>query len=187
MAIYLRQVCLVAARLEPVTEALSQVFSIPVCHVDPAVSAFGLENCILAVGSQFLEVVAPIGENTAAGRFLERRGGDGGYMVICQALSRVEQAALRGPGLRSRACALLTKRSAAAGTSCSCILPTWEPPFSRWIGTSRQSPTATGHLPAAAGRTWCRPRWWLTSSPSSCRAAIRSGWPGVGRRWLEPS
>src|SRR5690606_39212907 len=49
MAIYLRQVCLVAARLEPVTEALSQVFSIPVCHVDPAVSAFGLENCILAV------------------------------------------------------------------------------------------------------------------------------------------
>ena len=31
-----------------------------------------------------LEVVAPTQDNTAAGRYLQRRGGDGGYMVITQ-------------------------------------------------------------------------------------------------------
>ena len=36
------------------------------------------------VGNQFLEVVAPVKDATAAGRYLERRGGDGGYMVILQ-------------------------------------------------------------------------------------------------------
>jgi hypothetical protein len=32
----------------------------------------------------FLEVVSPTRESTTAGRLLERRGGDGGYMVILQ-------------------------------------------------------------------------------------------------------
>jgi len=36
------------------------------------------------VGNQLLEVVAPFKEDTAGGRYLERRGGDGGYMVITQ-------------------------------------------------------------------------------------------------------
>ena len=54
------------------------------CYVDPGVGAFGLENNLMPVGRNFLEVVAPIQENTAGGRYLERRGGDGGYMVITQ-------------------------------------------------------------------------------------------------------
>ena len=37
---------------------------------------------MLPVGRCFLEVVAPTREGTAAGRYLERRGGAGGYMVI---------------------------------------------------------------------------------------------------------
>lgn len=95
MAIHLRQICLVADRLAPAVDDLRAVFSIPVCHVDPGVGKFGLENALLAVGTQFLEVVAPLRDGTAAGRFLQRRGGNGGYMVICQAASLEEQAGVR--------------------------------------------------------------------------------------------
>lgn len=95
MAIHLRQICLVADKLAPAVRDLSDVFSIPVCHVDPGVGKFGLENSLLVVGTKFIEVVAPVRENTAAGRFLERRGDNGGYMVICQAPSLDEQAELR--------------------------------------------------------------------------------------------
>ncbi|MGM0571351.1 VOC family protein [Marinobacter sp.] len=95
MSIYLRQICLVAEELAPVVEQIENLFGVPVCHRDPEVATFGLENALFAFGSQFLEVVAPIREGTAAGRFLERRGGPGGYMVICQATSLEEQAGVR--------------------------------------------------------------------------------------------
>jgi|TARA_R110002124_G_scaffold287256_1_gene471968 hypothetical protein len=85
----------VAEKLAPVVDDLSEALSIAPCFVDPAVGKFGLENTLLAVGSKFIEVVAPVEPNTAAGRFLERRGGDGGYMVICQSPTLQEQAQLR--------------------------------------------------------------------------------------------
>lgn len=84
MSIRLRQICLVAAKLAPVVEDLKAIFALEVCFVDPAVATFGLENSLFPVGGNFLEVVAPVRDNTAAGRYLKRRGGDGGYMVICQ-------------------------------------------------------------------------------------------------------
>ncbi len=84
MWLRLRQICLVASELAPVIDDLTQVFGIEVCYVDPGVGRFGLENSLMPVGNQFLEVVAPVQEGTAAGRYLERRGGDGGYMVITQ-------------------------------------------------------------------------------------------------------
>lgn len=84
MWLRLRQICLVARELEPVVDALKDVFGLEVCHRDPNVSIFGLENALLPIGNQFLEVVAPVEEHTAAGRYLERRGGEGGYMVITQ-------------------------------------------------------------------------------------------------------
>jgi len=40
--------------------------------VDPGVRVFGLTNGVFALGDQFLEVVVPTEENTAAGRFLDR-------------------------------------------------------------------------------------------------------------------
>jgi len=89
--LYLRQICLVAARLNDSVGPLCRLLGTPVAHVDPEVEKFGLENSLLAIGTQFLEVVAPIREGTAAARYLDRRGGDGGYMVITQALSRAEQ------------------------------------------------------------------------------------------------
>jgi hypothetical protein len=38
----------------------------------------------MPVGTTFLEVVAPTREGTTAGRLLDRRGGDGGYMILLQ-------------------------------------------------------------------------------------------------------
>ena len=95
MTIQLRQICLVAETLEPVIDDLTAIFGINRCYVDPGVAHFGLENTLLAVGRNFLEVVAPIQENTAGGRYLQRRGGDGGYMVITQADTLANQQAVR--------------------------------------------------------------------------------------------
>ncbi len=84
MWLRLRQIALVAAELAPVEKDLIDVLGVKVCFRDPGVAHFGLENALFPVGHQFLEVVAPTQENTAGGRYLERRGGDGGYMVITQ-------------------------------------------------------------------------------------------------------
>jgi Glyoxalase-like domain len=84
MWLRLRQVALVAEQLAPVVDNLHDVFGLEVAFRDPGVARFGLENAVLPVGNQFVEVVAPVREGTAGGRYLERRHGDGGYMVILQ-------------------------------------------------------------------------------------------------------
>jgi hypothetical protein len=84
MRLRLRQIALVAHQLEPVLDDLRAVLSIEVCYRDPGVARFGLENALLPIGNQLLEVVAPTRPGTAGGRYLERRSGDGGYMVITQ-------------------------------------------------------------------------------------------------------
>lgn len=84
MWLRLRQIALVAETLAPVEQALCRVLGVRVCFRDPGVAHFGLENALFPVGNQFLEVVAPTQPNTAGGRYLERRGGAGGYMVITQ-------------------------------------------------------------------------------------------------------
>jgi len=63
---------------------LSRAFGWPAPFHDPGVGVFGLINAVFAVGDTFVEVVAPARSDTAAGRYLERRGGDGGYMAIFQ-------------------------------------------------------------------------------------------------------
>ncbi len=80
----LRQIALVAETLEPHNTHLIEVLGLGRPHRDPNVGVFGLENVVLPVGGDFLEIVAPVKENTSAGRFLGRRGGPGGYMVIVQ-------------------------------------------------------------------------------------------------------
>ena len=101
MTIQLRQICLVAGQLKPVIEDLTVILGINVCYVDAGVAAFGLENALMPIGRNFLEVVAPIQDATAAGRYLDRRAGDGGYMVITQADSRETQLAARQRALDS--------------------------------------------------------------------------------------
>lgn len=80
----LRQICLVANDLKAVENDLRAVFGLEVCYRDPGVAKYGLENFLMPVSRTFLEVVAPTEAGTAAGRYLERRGGDGGYIVILQ-------------------------------------------------------------------------------------------------------
>jgi len=80
----IRQVCLVARELEPVLDVLCTKLGLEIGYRDPGVAEFGLQNAVMPVGTQFLEVVSPQREGTTASRFLDRRGGDGGYMVIMQ-------------------------------------------------------------------------------------------------------
>ena len=95
MTLQLRQIALVARELEPVLDDLTAILGINRCYVDPGVAAFGLENTLMPIGRNFLEVVAPVQEGTAGGPYLDRRGGDGGYMVITQADSSASQQQIR--------------------------------------------------------------------------------------------
>ena len=80
----LRQLVMVSSLRDPIVDSLCNLFDIKVSFNDPGVAHFGLENAVLPVGTDFLEVVSPVEENTTAGRYLDRRNGDGGYMVIIQ-------------------------------------------------------------------------------------------------------
>lgn len=80
----LRQAVWVARDLEKVGGELEGSLGVRDPYRDPGVGIFGLQNVVYALGDTFLEVVSPVQEGTAAGRFLERRGGDGGYMIIIQ-------------------------------------------------------------------------------------------------------
>ncbi len=78
----LRQICLVTPHLEPVIGNIAEIMGLEVCYRDPGVAKYGLENALLPVDTTLLEVIAPIREGTAAGRFLDRGRGHGGYMAI---------------------------------------------------------------------------------------------------------
>ncbi|NQV93640.1 MAG: VOC family protein [Sphingomonadales bacterium] len=80
----MRQIALVAEELAPVQSALFDLLGVKEAHVDPRIAKFGLKNIVLTLGDTFLEVVCPTEDGTTAGRLLQRRGGDGGYMVIVQ-------------------------------------------------------------------------------------------------------
>jgi catechol 2,3-dioxygenase-like lactoylglutathione lyase family enzyme len=80
----LRQIAFAATDLPAAEEALRDALGVRLCHRDPGVAVFGLRNALFPVGDQFLEIVSPVGDATAAGRLLARRGGDCGYMVLLQ-------------------------------------------------------------------------------------------------------
>lgn len=79
-----RQIALVAGQFESARAQFFTLLGLDDDFADTGVAEFGLENSVMAIGDTFLEIVAPTQPGTAAGRMLERRGGDGGYMVILQ-------------------------------------------------------------------------------------------------------
>jgi catechol 2,3-dioxygenase-like lactoylglutathione lyase family enzyme len=97
----LRQIALVATDLAAARADISSVLGLDYAFDDPGVGKYGLRNAVFPIGDTFLEVVSPKEAGTTAGRLLEKRGGDGGYMVIlqvddlAQALARVKSAAAR--------------------------------------------------------------------------------------------
>ena len=80
----LRQAVIAVTDLESCVGALRSSLSLGEPYADPAVGHFGLRNAVFAIGDTFLELVSPVQEGTAAGRQLERRGGDCGYMAMLQ-------------------------------------------------------------------------------------------------------
>lgn len=82
MYLRLRQICLVSAELAPAEKKIVDVLGLEVCFRDTGVAKYGLHNALFAAGGTFLEVVSPTKEGTAAGRYIARRKGDGGYMFI---------------------------------------------------------------------------------------------------------
>jgi hypothetical protein len=97
----LRQIALVAQDLAAARADISAVLGIDYAYDDPGVGKYGLRNAVFPIGDTFLEVVSPKEPGTTAGRLLQKRGGDGGYMVILQvddlqqARARVRDASAR--------------------------------------------------------------------------------------------
>jgi hypothetical protein len=97
----LRQIALVAKDLAAAQADIAAVLGVDYAYDDPGVGKYGLRNAVFPIGDTFLEVVSPKGPGTTAGRLLEKRGGDGGYMVILQvddlaaARARVREASAR--------------------------------------------------------------------------------------------
>jgi hypothetical protein len=72
----LRQAVVAARELEPTVKRLQDELGLGEPYNDPAVGFFGLRNAVFALGDTFLEVVSPIKADTAAGRLMQRRGGE---------------------------------------------------------------------------------------------------------------
>lgn len=92
---------MVAADLDAAERRITDELGVELCYRDPGVATFGLRNALFPIGDKLLEVVSPTQDGTTAGRFLDKRGGDGGYMVIFEtddldaARARFEQAGVR--------------------------------------------------------------------------------------------
>lgn len=84
MRMRLRQVVLAATDLAAAETAIVEHLGLSLCYRDPGVATFGLRNALFPVGDQLLEVVSPTQDGTTAGRLLDKRGGDSGYMVILE-------------------------------------------------------------------------------------------------------
>ncbi|HVM99864.1 MAG TPA: hypothetical protein VMT68_06600 [Caulobacteraceae bacterium] len=97
----LRQIAFIARELQPIADQLGAVFGLQVGFRDPGVEIFGLRNVVMPVGGEFLEVVAPFRDDASGARYLQRRGGDAGYMVILQdADALAHRARLEKAGVR---------------------------------------------------------------------------------------
>lgn len=80
----LRQIALVARDRDAAASEFLDVLGVAIAYHDPHIGNLGLHNTLMPIGTQLLEIVAPVVEGTTAERYLERRNGDGGYMVITQ-------------------------------------------------------------------------------------------------------
>ena len=80
----IRQIALVGEDLAAAKADIVDVLGLGGDYADPGVKKYGLHNAVWPIGDTFLEVVSPTQAGTTAGRLLEKRGGDGGYMVILQ-------------------------------------------------------------------------------------------------------
>ena len=97
----LRQIALVGKNLDSIRVDITEVLGLGEAYADPGVGKYGLHNQVWPIGDTFLAVVSPKRDGTTAGRLLQKRGGDGGYMAIFQvddiaaARARIAEAGVR--------------------------------------------------------------------------------------------
>ncbi len=87
----LRQLVFVCKDLESNAKELCETLGIDIAYRDPGVGKWGLANVVCPTGHDFLEIVSPTQEGTSAGRYIQRRKGDGGYMVIIQVPDAIKE------------------------------------------------------------------------------------------------
>ncbi len=90
-AVRLRQVCFAAPELAPAEQLLGEILGVRVVHRAPELNAeFGLENAVFAVNGSFIEIVAPLRQDSAVARFLRAGRRQALYIVIvdCTDLQR---------------------------------------------------------------------------------------------------
>ena len=87
----LRQLVIATNKIEVLADNICDLFELKRTYSDPELIVFGLENILIPLGDTFIELVTPVKENTSAERFLKKRGGDGGYMVIVDAMDLSEE------------------------------------------------------------------------------------------------
>ncbi|HEY1447807.1 MAG TPA: VOC family protein [Caulobacteraceae bacterium] len=97
----LRQIALASRRLDAVAAELNTVFGLEVAYRDPGIIHYGLRNAVIPAGAAFIEIVEPVRDDASAARFLSKRGGDAGYMLIFQtADAEAERARVAKLGVR---------------------------------------------------------------------------------------
>lgn len=97
----LRQIALAARDLDGVAARLEAVFALKIAYRDPHIIHYGLRNAVIPAGTGFIEIVEPVRDDASAARFLARRGGDAGYMLILQtADAKAERTRIAGLGVR---------------------------------------------------------------------------------------
>src|SRR5262249_15872332 len=168
-----------ARELEPVVSDLCAVLGLEVGFRDPGVAEFGLTNAVLPLGTTFIEVVSPARADAAAARFLERHGGDGGYMVLVQTADlAADRRRLASLGVRivwqgalDDIAARHPPPRAVGGASCSSHRP--RPPRPGRVGG--------GGGVGGTGRRKRAPTWCATSPASRSTGRIRRRSPRGGR------
>ncbi|MGZ7011422.1 MAG: VOC family protein [Ilumatobacteraceae bacterium] len=155
----LRQVVIAARELDATVEHISEALELSVCFRDPGVGEFGLHNALLTVGDQFIEIVSPIRDGTAAGRLLDRRDAAvTAYMVMFEVDDLDSRmAAVTAAGVRtvwSGDHAMIRGRHLHPGDIGGAIVSLDEthPPGSwHWAGPSWTAHTDTDVVTAVAG------------------------------------
>ncbi len=98
--IRIRQVALCTDHVWREEQRIVSALAVAGVHRDPP-NVFEMRNVVFAVGDTFLEVLQPTSDTAPSARFLAKRGGPGGYMLIMQvddlvaARARVEALGIR--------------------------------------------------------------------------------------------
>lgn len=154
----LRQLVLAATHLGAAVTDLRDLLGAGEPYRDPGVATFGLLNAVLPAGGDFVEVVSPSAGGTAVSRWIERHGGDGGYMLMVDTppalLDRVRLADLGVRVVHELVLPDVTDLHLHPKDVGGVLLAldAVDPPGSwRWAGPAWTAPFGTGHPPYARG------------------------------------